>query len=74
MIGFFQNGPINVSLLTTAEREWETCRHYIDQQFFKRNKIDCPSCGTKPLVRSSDAILKLRRLASAGKARKSQKV
>jgi hypothetical protein len=74
MIGFFQNGPINVSLLTTAEREWETCRHYIDQQVFKRNKIDCPSCGTKPLVRSSDAILKLRRLASAGKARKSQKV
>ncbi|KAK4006436.1 hypothetical protein OUZ56_011589 [Daphnia magna] len=49
---------------------WETFRHYIDQEVFKRNKIDCPSCGTKPLVRSSDAIIKLRCLAFAGKARK----
>ncbi|KAK4028639.1 hypothetical protein OUZ56_021643 [Daphnia magna] len=65
-----RTGPINIPLFTTAEREWETCRHYIDQEVFKRNKIDCPSCGTKPLVRSSDAIIKLRRLASAGKARK----
>nr|CAH0101024.1 unnamed protein product [Daphnia galeata] len=34
-----------------------------------KNKIDCPSCGKEPLVRSSDAILKLRRLESAGKVR-----
>nr|CAH0102768.1 unnamed protein product [Daphnia galeata] len=43
-----RNGPINVSLLTTSEREWETFRPYIYKQ--------------------------LRSLASAGKARKSQKV
>ncbi|KAK4030779.1 hypothetical protein OUZ56_024118 [Daphnia magna] len=67
-----RTGPINIPLFTTAEREWETCRHYIDQEVFKRNKIDCPSCGTKPLMRSSDAIIKLRRLASAGKARKQE--
>ncbi|XP_045028462.1 uncharacterized protein LOC116923942 [Daphnia magna] len=65
-----RNGPINIPLFTNAEREWETCRHYIDQEVFKRNKIDCPTCGTKPLVRSSDAIIKLGRLASAGNARK----
>ncbi|KZR96889.1 Uncharacterized protein APZ42_008526, partial [Daphnia magna] len=59
-----------IPLFTNAEREWETCRHYIDQEVFKRNKIDCPTCGTKPLVRSSDAIIKLGRLASAGNARK----
>ncbi|KZR99999.1 Uncharacterized protein APZ42_003906, partial [Daphnia magna] len=65
-----RNGPIHILLFTTAEREWETCHHYIDQEVFKRKKIYCPSCGTKPLVRSSDAIIKLRHLASAGKARK----
>ncbi|KZS03972.1 Uncharacterized protein APZ42_033170 [Daphnia magna] len=64
------SGPINILLFTAAEREWETCRHYIDMEVFKRNKIYCPSCGTKPLARSSDAIIKLRRFASAGKARK----
>ncbi|XP_046642618.1 uncharacterized protein LOC124327667 [Daphnia pulicaria] len=62
-----RNGPINVTLFTTAEREWETCRHNIDDQVLQRNKIDCPSCGKEPLVRSSDAIVKLRRLSSAGK-------
>ncbi|KAK4017462.1 hypothetical protein OUZ56_032773 [Daphnia magna] len=65
-----RNGPINILLFTTAEREWETCHHYIDQEVFKRKKIYCPSCGTKPLVRLSDAIIKLRHLASAGEARK----
>jgi predicted RNA-binding Zn-ribbon protein involved in translation (DUF1610 family) len=58
-IWFLQNGPINVTLFTTAEREWETCRHNIDDQVLERNKIDCPSCGKEPLVRSSDAIVKL---------------
>ncbi|EFX73497.1 hypothetical protein DAPPUDRAFT_253071 [Daphnia pulex] len=67
-----RNGPINVPLFTTAEREWETCRHYIDQEVLKRDKTHCPSCGTKPLIRSSDAIIKLRRLASAGRVRKPQ--
>ncbi|KAK4017586.1 hypothetical protein OUZ56_033200 [Daphnia magna] len=62
-----RNGPINVPLFTTAEREWETCRHYIDQEVLKRDKTHCPSCGKEPLVRSSDAIVKLRRLSSAGK-------
>ena len=68
----WKNGPINVPLFTTAEREWETCRHYIDQEVLKRDKTHCPSCGTKPLIRSSDAIIKLRRLASAGRVRKPQ--
>ncbi|KAI9549854.1 hypothetical protein GHT06_007315 [Daphnia sinensis] len=62
-----RNGPINVPLFTTAEREWETCRHYIDQEVLKRDKTHCPSCGKEPLVRSSDVIVKLRRLSSAGK-------
>jgi predicted RNA-binding Zn-ribbon protein involved in translation (DUF1610 family) len=63
----WKNGPINVPLFTTAEREWETCRHYIDQEVLKRDKTHCPSCGKEHLVRSSDAIVKLRRLSSAGK-------
>ncbi len=68
----WKNGPINVPLFTTAEKEWETCRHYIDQEVLKKDKTHCPSCGTKPLIRSSDAIIKLRRLASAGRVRKPQ--
>jgi hypothetical protein len=68
-IWFLQNGPINVTLFTIEEREWETCRHNIDDQVLERNKIDCPSCGKEPFVKSSDAIVKLRRLSSAGKVR-----
>ncbi|KAK4030551.1 hypothetical protein OUZ56_023794 [Daphnia magna] len=32
-----RSGPINIPLFTTAEREWETCRHYIDQESKKKN-------------------------------------
>ena len=38
----WQNGPINVPLFTTAEREWETCRHYIDRKCRKGTKLIAP--------------------------------
>ena len=69
----WKNEPINVPLFTTVEREWETCRHYIDQEVLKRDKTNCPSCGKKPLIRYKPLIfyaIKLRRSASTGRVRK----
>lgn len=74
MIGFFSEWTNQCIIINYLGKRVGNISSLYLQASFKRNKIDCPSCGTKPLVRSSDAILKLRRLASARKARKSQKV
>ena len=47
------------------------CRFFIYDEVLQRNKINCPACGETPLMGSSDAIVKLRRLQSAGEIRKS---
>ncbi|KAK4017361.1 hypothetical protein OUZ56_032308 [Daphnia magna] len=61
MIRLLQTGPINIPLFTTAERE----------KYLKGTKLIAP-VANKPLMRSFDAIIKLRRLAPAGKARKQE--
>ena len=45
-------------------------QHTIDVQIKLQGNIYCPPCGNRPIMGSSDGILKLRRLKSAGAVRK----
>lgn len=63
-------GTINRPLFSMAYKEWEFCTHRIEVDIKKMKKTSCPACGSNPLTGSCDGCMKLRRLQSAGEARK----
>jgi len=49
-------------------------RYSIHQEILNRNQTNCVPCGKEPVMKSSDAIVKFRRLKSAGTVRKNKNV
>lgn len=65
-------GQVNVHLFKKAKQEWEFLNHTIDVKIKMQDKMYCPPCGKRPIMGSSDGIVKLMRLKSAGAVRKSK--